>query len=152
MRTTLHRIAALVLVAASAATSACNKDSPTENDKPGDPNDPVAGSFALSTVDTKGLPVKVLSDTDYSIEVTAGSAVFDSTNHTFIMPMTTRETVAGFASTYVDTTRGTWSQSASVVMLTATGALPITAQWDGRKLKVSWTIGASTNTYSYVRR
>src|SRR5689334_14332774 len=141
MRTTLHRFATLVLLASTAASGACNKDSPTEVEKPGDANDPVAGSFALSTVDTKALPFKVIADPDYSIEVTAGSATLDSTTHTFIMPMTTRETVAGYASTYVDTTRGTWTQNVGVVTFVVSSTSAATAQWDGRKLTVMWGIG-----------
>lgn len=140
----------LALVSSAAITGACNKDSPTEVELPGDPNEPAAGSFTLSSVDQKGLPYKVLSDEGYSIEVTAGTAVLD-TNHTFLMPLTTRETVAGFQSTYVDTTRGTWSQDAGVITLTV-GTIPATAQWDGRRLTVNWTIGPVVNTYVYTRR
>ena len=150
MRTTLHRIVTLALIASAATTAACNKDSPTEVDLPGDPNEPAAGSFALSTVDAKALPYKVLSDTGYSIEVTAGAAVLD-TNHTFIMPLTTRENVAGFISTYVDTTRGTWSQDVGAITLTV-GTTPASAQWDGRRLTVMWTIGPVVNTYVYTKK
>ncbi len=119
---------------------------------PGDPNTPVAGSFALSTVDTKSLPFAIVSDSFYKLEVTAGSAVLD-TNHTFIMPLTTRETFAGHASTFVDTTRGTWTQAAGVVSLTdASSAIPTTAQWDGRKLTVMFDSGADVNTYVFTRK
>jgi hypothetical protein len=147
MRTTLQRIVTLALIASAAATMACNKDSPTEIEQPGDPNEPAAGTFALSTVDAKALPFKVLADTGYSIEVTAGTAVLD-TNHTFLMPLTTRETVAGFVSTYVDTTRGTWSQNAGAITLTV-GTSPATASWDGRRLTVMWSIGPVVNSYVY---
>jgi hypothetical protein len=140
---------ALALIASAAATGACNKDSPTEV-TPGDPNDPASGTFGLSSVDQKPLPFKVLSEEGYSIEVTAGSAILD-TNHTFIMPMTTRETVAGFQSTYVDTTRGTWAQNVDVITLTV-GNSPATASWDGRRLSVSWTIGPVVNTYVYTKK
>jgi hypothetical protein len=150
MRLTLQRLITLALIAGAATTAACNEDSPTEVELPGDPNDPASGTFALSTVDAKRLPFKVLADTGYSIEVTAGSAVLD-TNHTFIMPLTTRETVAGFVSTYVDTTRGTWSQDIGTVTLTV-GTTPATAVWDGRRLTVMWSIGPVVNTYVYTKR
>lgn len=150
MRTTLQRIITLALIAGAGAMGACNKDSPTEIEEPGDPNEPAAGAFALSTVDAKALPFKVLSDTGYSIEVTAGSAVLD-TNHTFIMPLTTRETVAGFVSTYVDTTRGTWSQNVGAITLTV-GTAPASALWDGRRLTVMFSIGPMVNTYVYTKK
>jgi hypothetical protein len=151
MRTTLRLLIFAAVVAGAASTGACNKDSPTEIDVPGDPNESVSGSFALTSIDQKSLPFKVLADTGYSIEVTAGSALLD-TNHTFIMPLTTRENVAGFLSTYVDTIQGSWTQDAGVVTLTPAGAFPATATWDGRRLTAMWSIGPSVNTYVYTRR
>ena len=150
MRSTLHRVVTLALIACAGGAAACNKDSPTEIEPPGDPNEPAAGTFALSTVDAKALPYTVLADTGYSIEVTAGTAVLD-TNHTFLMPLTTRETVAGFVSTYVDTTRGTWTQNVGAITLTV-GSTPAGATWDGRRLTVMWSIGPVINTYVYTKQ
>jgi hypothetical protein len=136
-----------------AVTGACNSDDATKPDDetPGDPNTPVAGTFALTKVDTKALPFEVLSDSFYKLEVTAGSAVLQTTGQ-FIMPLTTRETVAGHASLYVDTTRGTWTQLAGAITLTVNpDATTSNAQWDGKRLTVMFAIGPSSNTYVYTR-
>lgn len=150
MRTTLHRIGTLAFVIAAATSAACNKDSPTEIETPGDPNDPAAGTFVLTSVDQKALPFKVISEEGYSIDVTAGGAVLNP-DQTFLMPLTTRETVAGFQSTYHDTTTGTWAQDAGTITLTV-GTIPATAQWDGRRLTVMWSIGPVVSTYVYTRK
>jgi hypothetical protein len=143
-------LAALVAVASAAA---CNKDSITAPiEEVLDPNAPAAGTFALTRVDSKALPFAVLADSFYSIEVTAGSALLEASGQ-FIMPLTTRETVAGSASTYVDTTRGTWTQSGGAIMLTVQpGSVASSAMWDGRNLTVMFAIGPSTNTYVYRRQ
>jgi hypothetical protein len=139
----------LTLVVALIYTVACGKDSATA--PVGNPNDPAAGSFALTSVDARALPFAILSDSFYKLEVTAGTAVLQATG-SFIMPLTTRETVAGHASVYVDTTRGTWTQAAGSISLTATpGAVTTNATWDGRHLTVMFEIGPSTNTYVYTK-
>jgi hypothetical protein len=147
----LRRGSATLLVIVAGTLGACGGgDSGTEPDGPGDPTTPASGTFALSTIDTKALPFAVLSDTFYKLEVTAGGAILD-TNGTFVLPLTTRETVAGHASIYVDTTTGTWTQNAGVITMTATGGLPTTAAWDGRKLMMNILLGPSQNSYVYTR-
>lgn len=153
MMTTLRRAFVLGTILVMGVTGACNsKDSATDPvETPGDPNTPAAGTFALTKVDTKALPFEILSDSFYKLEVTAGSAVLQTTGQ-FIMPLTTRETVAGHASTYVDTTRGTWSQVAGAITLVVTpGSTSSNAAWDGKRLTVMFAIGPTANTYVYTR-
>ena len=145
----LRSILALALVAGLGYTAACGKDSPTA--PPGSPNDPAAGTFALTSVDAHALPFAIVSDSFYKLEVTAGSAVLTTTG-SFIMPLTTRETVAGHASEFVDTTRGTWTQAAGTIAFTAAPATQTTnGTWDGRHLTVMFAIGPATNTYVYTK-
>ena len=149
MTSRLHSVFGVTLVVAWVYTAACGKDSATE--PVGNPNDPAAGNFALTSVDARALPFAILSDSFYKLEVTAGSAVLQTTG-AFILPLTTRETVAGHTSTFVDTTRGTWTQLAGTIAFTATpGTVTTNAAWDGRHLTVMFVIGPSTNTYVYTK-
>ncbi|HYV95958.1 MAG TPA: hypothetical protein VE967_00735 [Gemmatimonadaceae bacterium] len=141
----------VTLAALAGVIGACGSNDSTGPDGPGDPNTSAAGVFTLTKVDSKSLPFTVLTDSFYTLEVTSGTAVLDTAGH-FIMPLTTRETVAGHASTYVDTTRGTWLQAAGVITLTVQpGATSTTAAWDGRHLTVGFAIGTATNNYVYTR-
>lgn len=137
-------------VAATAVGAACSKDNaPTSPTKNPSPTDTVAGSFALSTVDTKALPFAIASDPgNYSLEITAGTAVLQSTGQ-FTMTITSRETVAGYASTYIDSTSGTWTQQAGAVVFTipATSATSVAA-WDGANLSMV----QDSVTYVYKKR
>lgn len=48
------------------------------------------------------------SDTGFTLEVTAGSIAITA-NGRWVSKITSRETVAGYASTYIDSTWGTWT-------------------------------------------
>ena len=127
----------------------CGKDGPTAPVY--SPNDPAAGNFTLTSVDAKSLPFAILSDSFYTLEVTAGTAFLQTTG-SFSMPLTTRETIAGHASTFVDTMRGTWTQAAGAISFTTMpGSQTTGATWDGQHLTVMFVIGPSTNTYVYTR-
>ena len=155
MKTTLCRaLTVLTIAVGGAVTAACSSDSAVEPEPevPGDPNTPAAGTFALEHVDTKALPFAILSDSFYKLEVTAGSAILQ-TDGAFLIPITTRETVAGYASTYVDTTRGTWTQNVGTILLTPTpGTSTANALWDGRRLTIAFATAETSNSYVFKRQ
>lgn len=131
----LRRTAGKLLATAALVTlAACSSDSPAGPVTPvPSANDPVAGAFTLTTVNAMALPFTLFNDSGFVLEITASTMAMQAGGQ-FVMAMTTRETVAGFPSTFADTTRGTWTQNAGAVTLTATGGATAAATWDGVRL------------------
>jgi hypothetical protein len=131
-----HRSSKLLLALAFVITTACSGDSPTgptDNTPVPSGTDPVAGTFTLTTVNALALPFTLFNESGYVLQMTASTLALE-TNGQYILAATTRETVAGFPSTFVDTMRGTWTQKAATVTLTRSGAPATTAVWNGTTL------------------
>jgi hypothetical protein len=137
------------IAAAMIVPIACS-DSSTEPDTPTTP----VGSYTLSSLNGKNVPVTLFSDTNYLVTLTAASLSLTADGN-YQAISTQRETVAGHLSTYVDTTTGTWIQG------TAAGTLVFTDRFDGRKVTGTWagfnlTLADSSegtlNTAVYRRR
>jgi hypothetical protein len=110
------------------------------------PDDPV-GKYVLASVDAKTLPVTMYSDTGYSLIVTAGALTLTA-DQKYSGTITTKETVDGVASVYVDQLVGTWVQfSNGSVAITPTGGAVITASLAAGKL----TVPQSDGVYAYTR-
>lgn len=124
----------LSAVVALVATAACG-DGAT-GPKPPSPNDPAAGRFALQTVNTLPVPFNLFNETGFRLDFTAASLVLQNDGK-YVMAQTTVETVAGFASTYQDTLRGTWTQSAGSLSIRGEDSTVTTATWDGRDIALS---------------
>lgn len=132
---------------AAAIGAACGNDSPTSNSHTGKPTDTVAGNFTLSKVNAAALPVAIFSDPgNYTLEITAGTFVLQTTGQ-YVASTTSRETVAGHASIYVDTTRGTWTQLAGAITLVQ-GSSTVVGAWDGNTL----TLVQDSVTYAYKKQ
>ncbi len=100
------------------------------------PNDPAAGRFALQSVNTQPLPFNLFNETGFKLDFTAASLVLQADGK-YVMAQTTVETVAGFASTYQDTLRGTWTQSAGSLSIRGEDSTVTAATWDGRDIQLS---------------
>lgn len=109
--------------------AACGGDGAT-GPKPPSPSDPVAGTFALSSLNTQPLPFALFNDGGFKLEFTASTLALQPDGQ-FVMAQTTVETVAGFSSTYQDTLRGTWTQRTADVTLQLTEGGTAAAKWDG---------------------
>ncbi len=133
-RTLRHLFTKLCTAFVIASAVACGSESGTG---PVDPvpsgDDPVAGAFVLTTVNTVALPFTLFNDSGYALEI-ASSTLALQANGQFVLAITTRETVVGFPSLFVDSTLGTWSQNRGAVSLTATGGDAAVATWDGIRL------------------
>jgi len=105
------------------------------------PTSPIA-AYALTSVDAKPLPATMYADTGYSLVVTAGAITLTADNK-FTTSVTTRETVEGNISTYVDVGTGTWEQlsSGAAITLKPTGGTPLPAALSGTRLTVTWSDG-----------
>jgi hypothetical protein len=73
-----------------------------------------AGDYAIATVNSKAPPVAILSDTNFLIEFTAGTCALTSDGK-YTRVVTFRQTIPGNVSTFVDSTRGTWTLSGTTV-------------------------------------
>jgi hypothetical protein len=96
-------------------------------------SDPAAGTFALVTVNTQQLPFTLFNDSGFKLDFTASTLALQ-TDGQFVLAQTTVETVAGFASTFQDTLRGTWTQNVGTVSLKMTDGTTAPATWDGRQI------------------
>lgn len=81
-------------------------------------------------MNTQPLPFVLFNDSGFKIDFTASTLAL-LTDGKFVLAQTTVETVAGFASTYQDTVRGTWTQNVGAVSLKMTDGTTAPASWDG---------------------
>jgi hypothetical protein len=145
------------VAAAVLAITACGKgDSPTGPG--GAPATPV-GAYTLLTIDAKELPFTMYSDTGYTLEIQSGSLSVTSTAGTttggkWVAKVIQRETVAGFVSTYNDSTFGTWTLPAGATTAVFTNAESNTASsvtWTSADATVTDVDGTTTHRSVYKR-
>jgi len=84
-------------------------------------------------VNTQQLPFTLYNDSGFKLDFTASTLALQ-TDGQFVLAQTTIETVAGFASTFQDTLRGTWTQNVGTVSLKMTDGSTAPATWDGRQI------------------
>jgi hypothetical protein len=122
------------------AVAACGGDSSTGPGSGGTPDTPV-GSYALTSVNGKPVPVTMFADTEFTEVITKASLALQ-TDGKYQAIVTTNETIAGNVSVYVDTSAGTWKQgaTASAITLTSTDdvSMPtVVATWSGKTLSLT---------------
>jgi len=143
------RRSGFVLAFASlAALAACGSDSSTGPSGPAVPTTPV-GSYTITTINGKGLPVALFAEASYTYEVTNGTLALTSGGK-YSVVTTFRQTLPGSVSTFVDSTGGTWVQTGTNIQLTngQDGSLD-TATWDKGILTFVEVDGKVTTTYVY---
>jgi hypothetical protein len=107
---------------------------------------PVA-AYTLVSVNTKTLPATTYADTGYVIEVTAGTITL-SADQTYSGSVTTRETVDGNASLYLDHAAGSWAKlDAGTISLRPASGPSQSAVWSGSQL----TVTQSDGVFVYAR-
>jgi hypothetical protein len=147
-RWTNGRLRSLAFVAMFAAAGACGGDSPSGPTAAKTPD----GSYTISTVNGKGLPVAIFSDTNYTYEVTSGTVAL-TTDGKYSIVTKFRQTIPGNVSTFVDSTGGTWLLSGTSITFTnADDKSTDTAAWANGQLTFRETDGKNTNTYVYARQ
>jgi hypothetical protein len=147
-RWTNGRLRLLAVVAAFAAAAACGGDSPSGPAAPKTPD----GSYTISTVNGKGLPVAIFSDTNYTYEVTSGSLAL-TTDGKFSIVTTFRQTIPLNVSVFVDSTGGTWVLSGTSITFTnGSDGSTDTAVWGNGQLTFSEPNGKNTDIYIYARK
>jgi hypothetical protein len=119
------------LMLAIAALTACGGDGGS------DPKVSLPGSYALSTVDSRAVPLVVIQDPDYKLEILSGSLVVGG-NGTFTESLRIRETDANGTLETLIPCNGTYTQSGNTLVLTESESGTedcggnFSATWDGR--------------------
>jgi hypothetical protein len=144
----LRSLAYVATFAALTAAAACGGDSPSAPATPKTPD----GSYAITTVNGKSLPVAIYADTNFTWEVTGGSLAL-LTDGRFSVVRTYRQTIPGSVETFMDSTAGTWVLSGTSITFTypddgSTG----TATWAGNQLTSTEVDGKTTTTYVYAKK
>jgi hypothetical protein len=112
----------------------------------------IPGTYGLSTVNTKTLPVVILTDSLYKLEVISAAATMTSGHH-FTIVITTRETVDGNVSVYTDTVAGSWTVNGlTITLVSAADGSVATATWDATHLVVAQKDATASDSYGYVRK
>ena len=140
---------ALGLVLAAVVT-ACGSDGTTG---PGGGAPTPVGSYSITTVNGKALPVALFNDPSYTYEVTNGSIALTSDGK-YTVVTNFRQTIPGNVSLFSDSTFGTWVQAGSQINFK--NAQDTTAKdqatWAGTQLTFSLTDGSVTTTYVYTKK
>jgi hypothetical protein len=152
------RIAAISIALAFVAACGASGDSPTTPVVPVVPVVPTpttpVGSYTLQTVNGKTPPVAVIVLAPYMVEITNATFELAATG-SYTSVLTSRQTVPGNISTFVDSAAGTWVQSGSNITLTSVvdGATTTgTATWDKGLLTLTGATGTTTSTYVYYQK
>ncbi|HEU4721760.1 MAG TPA: hypothetical protein VFS59_10400 [Gemmatimonadaceae bacterium] len=108
------------------------------------------GDYALSQINGKGLPYRMYSDTNFTLDVTR-SALSLKTDGTFYVTLTSEERVEGFLSTYVDSVGGVWRQDGEAITLTMSDSTRQSGTWAGTTLTIVDATTVPSTTYLYSR-
>ncbi len=107
------------------------------------------GEYTLNLIEQKPLPYAWYSEADYKLEVTGGTISIKS-NGKWVSKITSKETVAGFVSTYSDSTFGTWTAANGSASLTNAESSTISsATWTATDVTVSDVDGTTTRKILY---
>lgn len=147
----MRTVTAVTLLAITGILAACSGSDATGPNGVKIPKTFV-GSYDVSTVNDKALPVAIFSDTAYTYERMSGTLVLTSDGH-YTTKMTSRQTIAGRVDTFIDSTGGTWTYTDTLVTFTDNDQTSLDhAKWVDGKLTFSEAEGKGTNVYVYVRK
>jgi len=107
------------------------------------------GSYTLSTMNGKGLPFTMYSDTNYKYEVTAGSLALTGDGK-FSVVTTSRQTVGTNVETFVDSSGGTWKQTGAGISFVGDDSTTSSGTLASNQLTVTQVDGNVTTTAVYA--
>jgi hypothetical protein len=136
----------MTLIAIGTLLQACGKgDSTGPNTVPATP----VGEYTLNLIEQKAMPYTWYADTGYTLEVVSGSISIKA-NGKWVSKIVSKETVAGFASTYSDSTFGTWTGANGSASLTNAESSSISAAtWTKNDVTVTDVDGTVTRKILY---
>jgi len=111
------------------------------------------GTYNVSSINAKALPVAIFTDSNYTYEVTAGTMSL-TTGGKYVSKMTFRQTIDGRVDVFVDSTFGTWTVSGAMLTFKDGQDPTLTdrATWEGNSGTLTFleAQGKATNTYVYT--
>ena len=126
-RLTIGAARTLAVALVAIALAACGGDSPSGPSTATSPE----GNYTISTINGKGVPMAVFSDTGgYKLEVLTGTLGVQ-TGGKYSVVTNYRQTIAGIVSTYSDSSGGNWLQTGTTVAFTDGS--------DGSKVQATWS-------------
>jgi hypothetical protein len=144
-RSVLGAFAAFLVI----AVAACGSDTPTGPDA--EVPTPI-GSYGLSSVNGKSVPVTMFTDTAFT-EVVASASLALTADGKYLFAVTTNETVAGYLSVYVDSMSGTWTQQGTSTAITFTSSeasVPVVnGTWTGNSISL---LGSDAIPWVFTRK
>lgn len=150
-----RKLAFVIAATTVLAAAACGGDSSTGPSGPSNPASTPTGAYAITTINTKALPVAIFSDTGgggYKWEVMSGTFTLTSDGK-YSSVMTSRQTLSGKIDLFVDSTGGTWVLGGTTITFTngQDGSVDH-ADWASAKLTFVETEGTASNTYVYTKK
>jgi hypothetical protein len=134
----------MTLIALGTLLQACSA-----GDGPGGVPATPQGEYTLNMIEQKPLPYAWFTEPDYMLEVTGGTISIKSDGK-WVSKITSRETVAGFVSTYTDSTFGTWTSGNGAASLTNAESSTISsATWTAADVTVTDVDGSTTRKILY---
>ena len=124
----------------------------TACDNPSEPTTPV-GRYALASLNDEGIPAMMFEGEGYSLQTIHGTLEL-SADYSYVMAVTTLETVDNNESEYVDSLRGSWTLDAMNALQftgTGSGSLNFPGSWQGRDITVLIPDGVSSSSYVFQR-
>jgi hypothetical protein len=121
-------------------------------DSTSEPTSPV-GFYALASMNGDGVPATMFEAEGYSLQVIHGTMDVVG-DFTFIVAITTLETVDVNQSEYVDSLRGTWTLDAmNAMQFNMTDYEPPTfpGSWQGNHLTILLADGSASNSFIFQR-
>jgi hypothetical protein len=141
-------LARVSILASLAWAAACGSDSGTGPNTPATP----VGSYSITTVNGKSLPVALFAEVGYTYEVTTGTLAL-TVDGKYSVVTTFRQTIPGNVSTFVDSTGGTWVLAGTSINLTnGQDGSTDQATWANSQLTFAETDGKVTTTYVYAKK
>lgn len=129
---------------------ACGSDSGTTSPPPVTATP--AGSYVITTVNAKPVPVALFDTASYKYEVVSGSLSITSDGK-YSSVMVTRQTVGADIEMFSDSTGGTWVQSGTSVTLTdGQDGTIVTGAWANAQITFTEVDGATTTTVVYAKK
>jgi hypothetical protein len=141
----LTRGTALVLTVVAAAMAAACGDSATA------PNSPI-GIYTLASVNDDNVPSLMFEDDSYKLEIARGTLEVDA-DVSYVAAIVGLETVDVNVSVYVDSLRGTWTETDAGTMnfTVVDDNSTFTGAWQGNRITILLASGQSSRSMVFQR-
>jgi hypothetical protein len=142
----------LVLGASIVVAVACGSDAGPTTPGGQTTNTPV-GSYNITTVNSKALPVALFTEALYTYEITGGTLTLTNDGK-FTEVTKFKQTITSDVALFTDSTFGTWTQNGAQLTLQNSQDTTVKDQatWAGTQLTFALTDGKTTTTYVYTKK